>query len=1028
MTQTPTTSVWQTLYQVFTTQRTQLLNTWKKRIGETPVLQLREDIDAATAEGMLETFYNLIADQVVLCNDYASLRMRILAEEISAFTPDAAGRLLIALKKAVIDVLFGTEIQNPNTEAFHIETVMDEMLLRILAYCHETRYRAHLRNLQTSETRFRTLIETMNEGFTAIDANDHLIFFNQRMETISGFRKDDMIGRPVGDLYMPESKEILSQQLQRRRLKESSTYQLQIHNKQGNPVPVRVSGAPLHDNQGAYLGSFAVITDISEQVLAEKILRQSKDEIAHLLESEKRRATHFATINRVAQMALSTLDPDEIFRRVVHEVQESFGYQHVSLYVLETNTEQMVMRARAGQYTSNFPEGYRQPVGTGIVGNVVASGNPLLANDVSTDPRRILAFPEESNSNAELCVPIKTGDHILGAIDVLSREKGVFDQTDVHSLQVLADQLAWVIHNARLYQETRELKEFSEQVLQTIPLPLLLVNKDLNVVFANTTYLTYHDLTAQQVLNKPLVQSRPSAYLVTPEGRSVLASVFETGQSSHLKSISVPTGTYRNRVIDLLVTRLETAQGSPLALVVIEDITESVERAYESSLLRQISQTMQGILDSDRLLYAILTCVTAGTGLGFNRAIMLQVDSEKNILEGKMGVGPANQAEASRIWSELALQNPSVEDILVTYDSQKTPTNSTLSRAAEHIHVLLDDPDDVLAKAVRERRTYTVTEEDALSISPALWAALGTHHFVVTPLVVQDRAMGVIVADNLYSGAPITADSVEMLRAFAGHAALALENAGLYRQLEEKIAELERTQEELVQSERLAVIGELSAQIAHEIRNPLAIIGGFARSMQRRPDPERIQTAARVIGEEVGRLEVLLTDILNYTRPRQLTPQPTDLSNLIEEVHHLIAEGLQGRGIHYNQQVDAGLPLVSIDVDQFKQVLINLLKNAYQAMPEGGELAVFLRLRPENQCIEIEIKDTGEGIPLEIQGKLFSPYFTTKTTGTGLGLAISKQIIDRHGGNITLESQKGAGTSVFIRIPQTGVQSEGAPS
>ncbi|MBT5832356.1 MAG: GAF domain-containing protein [Candidatus Latescibacteria bacterium] len=748
-------------------------------------------------------------------------------------------------------------------------------------------------------------------------------------------------------------------------------------------------------------------------------LRKHNTEIAQLLDVEKKRSTHFSTINHVAQIALSSLEPNEIFRRVVHEVQQSFGYQHVSLYVVELDAKHIVMHARAGVFEDNFPEGYRQEIGQGIVGSVVASNTPFLTNDAPNEPRRIIAFPEEKNTQAELCVPICRGDRVLGALDILSQDKSGFDQTDARSLRVLADQLAWVIHNARLYQETRELKEFSEQVLQTIPLPLLLLDSTLNVVFANSEYISYHNLDTNSVIANPLQKSRPDSYLVSKEGREVLTQVFKTGEPQHLTGIKLPTGTYLNRVVEILITRLETANDAPLALVVIEDITESLEKAYESSLLRQISQTMQGILDTHRLLYTILTCVTAGTGLGFNRAILFQVDADTNMLDGKMGVGPANQEEASRIWTELALRNPSVDDILAQYDLQESPELTKLSQAALQIQITLDDPEDILAKAVREQQTFTITEEDALTISPALWAALGSTHFVVTPLVARNQTIGVIVADNLYSGSAITEDSVDLLRAFAGHAALALENAKLYQELQDKIDQLQQTQKELLQSERLAVIGELSAQIAHEIRNPLATIGGFARSLLRTPDPERTKTAAQIIAKEVTRLEVLLTDILHYTRPRPLACKKVSLPQFVEDIQQMIGNGLEERQITSHTHAEENLPETYIDLDQFKQVLINLLKNAYQAMPDGGELTVFIRSKTGSiPTIEIEIRDTGEGMALEVQEKLFTPYFTTKTTGTGLGLAICKQIVERHGGHIFVQSNVGQGTSVFIHIPQ----------
>jgi signal transduction histidine kinase len=451
---------------------------------------------------------------------------------------------------------------------------------------------------------------------------------------------------------------------------------------------------------------------------------------------------------------------------------------------------------------------------------------------------------------------------------------------------------------------------------------------------------------------------------------------------------------------------------------------------------------MQGVLDLDRLLYTILTCVTAGTALGFNRAILLLIDRSRNVLDGRMGVGPSSQEDVARIWSELALRNPTVEDILADYDRLEDPAQTPLSRAARQIRVALDDPDDVLVQAVRERRTFTATDGESLVISPALWSALGTHHFVAVPLVVKDRVLGVIVADNLYSGAPITDESVDLLSALASQAALALDNAELYRQLEAKVQEvekayreLERTQKELVLSERLAVVGEMSARMAHEIRNPMATIGGFARSILKKPEPERVKTAGRIILEETERLETLLEDTLSFTRPNKPQVVPTDLNQLFRDIHALIDEDLENNEVVYHERLSPDLPVLNVDAAQAKQVFINLLQNSLQAMPSGGDLTVSTRpcqlpAHPraggtEHVGVEIEIHDTGEGIPAEHLEQIFSPFFTTKTYGTGLGLAISKKIVEDHAGALTIKSQQGKGTTVRIQLPSQFPQPEG---
>jgi len=959
-------------------------------------------------------------------------------------------RSLFALKRAVQRVssdLASPELL-PEGGEFVLDDAFDHLLLRMLPsedgppgdmWAHLA---AGASGTRTSENPFQTLVETMNEGLTAISAEGSIVLFNGRMEQITGYSREEIIGGPLERLYPADSLSVLAGELERRRMGERSSYEITLAHKDGRSVPVRVSGAPLHDERGRYIGSFGVVTDISRQVQAGADLRESRDQVARLLDAERRRAAHTATINQVARMALSTLDPDEILRRVVHAVQEHFGYHHTCLFLAQEGSEHIVMRARAGAYEPFFPVGYAQQIGTGIVGCVVETGEPIVANDVSKDPRRILAFPEEHETQAELCVPIKLGDRVIGALDVQSDRAGAFGDEDLESLLALADQIAWVIHNAQLFQQTLHLKEFTEQTLQAVPLPILLLDRELRVFSANRAYLGHHELDPDDLIGRPLVEAVPKSHLVGGKGREALDEVLETGEPVFLERVTVRREAYQNRVVNLVLNRVDAADG-PLALVVIEDITESLEKAYESSLLRRIGQIMQGILDPNRLLYTILTCVTAGTALGFNRAILLRVDLSRRTLDGQMGVGPSSGEEAARIWSELAEKNPTVDEILVDYDRIEDLSDTPLSRAARQISISLDETEDVLVRTVRELRPLKVTDDEAISISPSLWSALGTHHFVAVPLVARERAIGVIVADNLYSGSPVTDDSVDLLIAFAGHAALALENAELYqklqgtvREVEEAYLELERTQKELVVSERLAVVGEMSARMAHEIRNPMTTIGGFARSILQNPDPERVRTGAGIIVEEVERLEKLLADTLSFTRPSHPLFSPVDLNGLISDVRALIDEGDLVPSITVSENLDARLPPVSLEPAQMKQVLLNILQNAEQAMPGGGEVAVSTRVLspppsapdqgtddgeapPESgpEWVEIEIGDTGEGISPENLDQLFSPFFTTKTYGTGLGLPISKKIVDDHGGNLLVESQPGCGTTVHIQLP-----------
>jgi len=1027
-------SVYQSaLAEFIATSRTGLLPQWLDQVYRTPELRMREDTPDQESRKVLIEFFNLICNQTTHFTDFGPLRDHIHSGSMNSFTPDAACRLQLAFKKTLLGSLHAGQ---PDEQLLRLaEKISDEILLRIADFYHEIRYKElqwqeaeRTRVLRATQERLKTLLETMNEGFTAIDTSENLIMFNHQMERITGYGRQEAIGQHLSLLYTEDSMDRLQTHLARRRRGESSSYELQIAHKSGHEVPVRISGAPLRDAGGHHVGSFAVITDISDRIRAENELRDSNEKIVRLLEKERNRAAQFATINQVAKLALSTLDLDEIFKHVVREVHERFPYHHITLFTLDDEKNDIVMRACAGAYEAFFTEGYRQQIGYGIVGTVVERGESIVANDTEAEPTRILAFPEEASTRAELCVPIKRGDQVIGALDVQSQEAGIFDENDVSALQVLSDQIAWVIHNASLFQETLKLKEFNEQILQSIPLPVFLLDPGGKVVFANANYMDRHKVTKEELIGRPLEEAIPKSILVQPEGKMAVQSVFRNLQPVHLERQRINQGIYQNRMVNVLVIPLVGAE-TPLALVLIEDITDSIEKAYESSLLRQIGQTMQGVLDLDRLLYTILTCVTAGTALGFNRAILLLVNKDKGTLEGKMGVGPSSQEEAAQIWSQLEETVFTVDHILADYDRLSDPAETTLSRAARQIQISLGDPDDVLAQTVRDQRTLRMEDGDPISISAALWAALGTNHFVAQPLIVKNNPVGVIVADNLYSGKPITNDSIDLLSAFASHAVLALENAELYRNLEDNVQkvesayrELERTQEELVRSERLAVIGEMSARMAHEIRNPMATIGGFARSILKQRDDTKVEQAASVIVEEVERLEKLLADTLNFTRPTRTQFENSDPRGLLADIERMITEEIADKPIIYHGHLSSDLPHLTFDPSQIKQVLINIYQNALQAMPDHGEVRMeaYVAQMPgevDSPCLQLSISDTGEGISEAHHDEIFSPFYTTKTYGTGLGLAISKKIVEDHDGRISIESEPGKGTRVTIHLP-----------
>ncbi len=216
--------------------------------------------------------------------------------------------------------------------------------------------------------------------------------------------------------------------------------------------------------------------------------------------------------------------------------------------------------------------------------------------------------------------------------------------------------------------------------------------------------------------------------------------------------------------------------------------------------------------------------------------------------------------------------------------------------------------------------------------------------------------------------------------------------------------------------ERLAALGTLASGIAHEVRNPLSSIKGYASFFGSLfEDGSENKKAARMMVEEIDRVDRVISELLEFARPADLQLRPTQPEPLIRHSLHIIRHEAGNAGIRINERIHAPLPELHLDPDRFSQVLLNLYINAIQAMKDGGDLTVDVRVK-ENAVL-FAVSDTGEGILSDDQGAVFNPYYTTKKKGTGLGLAIVHKIVEGHNGAIWLESAPEKGATFFVSIP-----------
>jgi len=241
-------------------------------------------------------------------------------------------------------------------------------------------------------------------------------------------------------------------------------------------------------------------------------------------------------------------------------------------------------------------------------------------------------------------------------------------------------------------------------------------------------------------------------------------------------------------------------------------------------------------------------------------------------------------------------------------------------------------------------------------------------------------------------------------------------NQVLNLEVAEKTTELRRSHERLLRSERFAAVGQAAAYVSHEIKNPLMVIGGFAQQLKRNPDiPPAARTKLEIISEEVKRLENFLGELRDFTRPAPPVKKEGNLNALVDQVAAMMQDAAADMNIRLIVHRADNLPLTSFDSNQMKQVLINLIKNALEAMEAGGTITVTTAA--ENGYVTVSVHDTGKGIPPDILPQIFNPFFTTKKTGTGLGLAVINKIIEDHHGNITVTSSPDQGTKFTVALP-----------
>jgi signal transduction histidine kinase len=280
----------------------------------------------------------------------------------------------------------------------------------------------------------------------------------------------------------------------------------------------------------------------------------------------------------------------------------------------------------------------------------------------------------------------------------------------------------------------------------------------------------------------------------------------------------------------------------------------------------------------------------------------------------------------------------------------------------------------------------------------------------------SSKVPGLMVAFRSVGNGNFRQSDLETYAILAQQASAAFENAHLHSELRAYIRRVEDSQKALLQAEKMAIAGRMTASIAHEINNPLQAVQNCLHLAGRKELPTEDRERYRQMAQtELERLMQTVQQMLEYYRPAGLDRKPVDLNDTVRRVLLLMDPQLVEKNVDYQAKYATGLPEVLVIEDQIQQVLLNLVINAMEAMPEGGKL--FVQTTAGEDGVDILVEDTGPGIPIELRERIFEPFVSTKERGTGLGLAVSSGILSAHGGSLELIHGRGRGACFCVHIP-----------
>jgi len=740
-------------------------------------------------------------------------------------------------------------------------------------------------------------------------------------------------------------------------------------------------------------------------------------ENAMLFKDLARYLQQFALLTEMAVSASRALDLDDVVQRVLGRLRSTFRTELVAVLLL-SNDGTMLHELGGGPYITriNFP------VSTSLSGYVAETGYPIRVGDIQDAPRFL---DELSGVHSAMAVPMKYRGKVIGVLAVESTDRNAFTLQDEQLLVVVASHLTILLENVHLLQELRERADkltLIHQVVQRI-VGLLDVKEIAAVTAELIAKFFNYDFAIVQVLDEN------DQYLVNLGIGGTQSNLIPYGFRYH-KSLGI-TGyvihsgkSYLSNDVsqDPKYVSIPGWEGGSELCVPLH------EGEHVLGLINLERAQKHSFSEEDVLMFESLAGVVASVMMNARRYQELQV---------RVGHLQAARETALDISADLDL------DVLFKRVVRRAKELARAKGAAlglienegKRIRVVLSEnpwyPEDdyiipfgegIVGRTANFGETFRIDDYFSWDGRPDMDFPVEFKAAAGVPLKLKNEILGALVVMDDHPDRTFRDDDVQVLELLAPQVAVSIHNARLYQELQEQMEVRRQTEVRLLRSARLAAIGEMAAGVAHELNNPLTTVIGFVNlALEELPDDLPQKSDLTLVLKEANRARSVVRRLLDFSRKTENIRTPTDLNSLVDEVVALVRHPAQFAGAEFRLELDYSLPKVQVDPDQIKQVLLNLLQNGIQAMPDGGILTLSsgYQLREGRSGVAITVKDTGEGIPADDSERIFDPFFTTRPVGegTGLGLFVSYGIVSDHGGDIDFESQPGTGSCFTVWLP-----------